>query len=64
MSLVPKIGLEAVLYAIATAVLLTNASRISAALRDLFRGGPRPPSHPIPAEDSHILNRRRRKTVA
>jgi Sec-independent protein translocase protein TatA len=29
-----------------------------------FRGGPRRPSHPIPANDSRILNRRNRKSSA
>jgi hypothetical protein len=33
------------------------------ALRDLFRGGPRPPSHPLPSDDSRLLNRRRMKSA-
>lgn len=28
---------------------------------DNFRGGGRPPSHPLPANDSRILNRKRAK---
>jgi len=32
-------------------------------LRDLFRGGPRPPSHPLPGDDSPLLNRRRTKST-
>jgi hypothetical protein len=33
------------------------------ALRDLFRGGPRPPSHPLPGDDSRLLTRRRSKSA-
>ena len=29
------------------------------AFADLFRGGPRPPSHPLPADDTAILLRKR-----
>jgi hypothetical protein len=45
-------------------VLFRYAAEVSAAIRDLLRGGPRPPSHPIPADDSRILNRRSRRTAA
>jgi hypothetical protein len=38
--------------------------KVGPALRDLFRGGPRPPSHPLPADDSKILNRRRGRAEA
>jgi hypothetical protein len=41
------------------AVVLFWGDKLGPAIRDLFRGGPRPPSHPIPADDSRILNRRR-----
>jgi hypothetical protein len=41
------------------AVVLFSGDKLGPAIRDLFRGGPRPPSHPIPADDSKILNRRR-----
>jgi len=40
------------------AVVLFWGDKLGPAIRDLFRGGPRPPSHPIPADDSRILNRR------
>jgi hypothetical protein len=40
------------------AVVLFRGDKLGPAIRDLFRGGPRPPSHPIPADDSRILNRR------
>jgi hypothetical protein len=43
------------------AVVLFWGDKLGPAIRDLFRGGPRPPSHPIPADDSTILNRRRSK---
>jgi len=29
-----------------------------------FRGGPRPPTHPLPADDSRLLNRHRSKPPA
>jgi hypothetical protein len=35
--------------------------KIGPAIRDMLRGGPRPPSHPLPADDSRILNRRRER---
>lgn len=47
-----------VLLALATATLLTYARQVSAALRDLLNGGPRPPTHPLPANDSPWLVRR------
>ena len=34
-------------------------SKLIPAIRDLFRGGLRPPSHPMPGDDSKILNRPR-----
>jgi hypothetical protein len=43
----------------ATVVLLFMTKRLSAVLRDLFQGGPRPPSHPLLGDDSRILTRRR-----
>lgn len=33
------------------------------AIRDLFHGGPRPPSHPLPADDALLLLRRRTKRL-
>lgn len=50
---------------LATTGLIVVARRLSEVLRDLFGGGPRPPSHPLVADDSRILNRRskRRATV-
>jgi hypothetical protein len=49
----------------ATTALILVARRLSEVLHDLFGGGPRPPSHPLVADDSRILNRRskRRATV-
>ena len=37
--------------------------KLGPAIRDLLGGGPRPPSHPIPANDSIILNRPRPKSL-
>jgi hypothetical protein len=39
------------------------ASRLIAALENIRRGGPGSPSHPIPANDSRILNRKNRKSA-
>jgi Sec-independent protein translocase protein TatA len=39
------------------------ASMVIAALENIRRGGPGSPSHPIPANDSRILNRRNRKSA-
>jgi len=57
-------GMVAVLLLIVAVLLAAIAAlsvweKIGPALRDLFRGGPRPPSHPLPSDDSKILNRRR-----
>jgi hypothetical protein len=48
------------------AVVLFWGDKLGPAITDLLRGGPRPPSHPIPADDSKILNRHRseRRPVA
>jgi len=54
-ALLPVLG---ALLSLATATLLTYARQVSAALRDLLNGGPRPPSFPLPANDSPILTRR------
>jgi hypothetical protein len=48
-----------VLMTFIAVLLVFNAKRIGPALRDIFRGGPRPPSHPLPGDDSRILTRRR-----
>jgi hypothetical protein len=44
-------------------ILLYVRDRLGPAIRDIFRGGPRPPSHPLPADDSAILTRPRRPAV-
>jgi hypothetical protein len=38
-------------------------NKFGPAIRDLLHGGPRPRSHPIPADDSRILNRPRSACV-
>jgi hypothetical protein len=53
------IGFPEILAIFMVAVVLFWGDKLGPAIRDLFRGGPRPPSHPIPADDSTILNRRR-----
>jgi hypothetical protein len=41
--------------------LRTIGAHLGPAIEELMRGGPRPPSHPIPGNDSWFLTRRRRK---
>jgi len=50
------IGLPELLMTLAVVLLLFRAGP---AILDLLRGGPRPPSHPIPGDDSRFLTRRR-----
>jgi Sec-independent protein translocase protein TatA len=60
-----QIGLpELVLLGTVAALLLWGSKIPVAALKlrealDNFRGGPGSPSHPIPANDSRLLNRKR-----
>jgi len=59
---------ELILFGTVAALLLwwskipLVASGLIAALENFRRGGPGSPSHPIPANDSKILNRRNRKS--
>ena len=39
--------------------MLGGAKWLGPAINELFRGGPRPPNHPIPGNDSRFLTRRR-----
>jgi hypothetical protein len=39
--------------------LLGGAKWLGPAINELFRGGPRPPTHPIPGNDSRFLTRKR-----
>jgi hypothetical protein len=54
-----SIGFPEIFAILILAVVLFWGDKLGPAIRDLFRGGPRPPSHPIPSNDSTILNRRR-----
>jgi hypothetical protein len=58
------IGFPELVVMLVFAVILFDMNKfrdkIGPAIRDLLRGGPRPPSHPIPADDSRIINRPRR----
>ena len=38
-----------------------NLVRLIIEFRDLFLGGPRPPSPPVPSHDAVILNRKNRQ---
>jgi hypothetical protein len=39
--------------------IMGGSKWLGPAIDELFRGGPRPPSHPIPGNDSRFLTRRR-----
>ena len=54
--------MDLALMAVLIAVCYVVSPKLPA-LRDMFRGGPRPPSHPLPSNDSHILNRKRLKSA-
>lgn len=41
---------------------ILNRKRVGLAIQELARGGPRSPSHPVPADDSRLLNRRRSRS--
>ena len=47
--------------ALAIAGLILSARRLSEVFRDLFGGGPRPPTHPLAADDTAFLTRRSRR---
>jgi hypothetical protein len=53
------IGLPELLAMLVVAILLFGGGSLGPALRDLFRGGPRPPSHPLLGNDSRFLTRTR-----
>ncbi len=55
------IGLPELIIVLVLAILLFGGGKLGPAIRDMFRGGPRPPSHPLPGNDSEILNRPRRQ---
>jgi hypothetical protein len=52
------------LLAVVVIAAVFVARKAGPVLRDLLRGGPRPPSHPLPADDSRILNRKHVKRAA
>jgi hypothetical protein len=59
-------ALPELLVAFVVAVLIFGGGggKLGPAIRDLFHGGPRPPSHPLPGDDSKILTRPRRRPSA
>jgi len=55
-------NLREIIVVLLTLFVLANAHAIAMSLIEAinaFKGGPRPPSHPLPSTDSRILNRRR-----
>ncbi len=54
------VGLTDLFAVLVVAVLFLWGGKLGPAIQDMFRGGPRPPSHPLPSNDSRILNRPRR----
>lgn len=54
-----NIGPAEIFGVVLVILLLLSADKLGPAIRDLFRGGPRPPSHPLLGDDSKFLNRRR-----
>jgi hypothetical protein len=54
-----NIGLPDIVAIVVVLLLLFRGNKLGPAIQDLFRGGPTPPSHPLPGDDSVILNRRR-----
>ena len=55
---------EELMFVLFLAILLfSSGNKLGPAIRDLFRGGPRPPIHPLPADDSRILNRPRQAGI-
>jgi hypothetical protein len=54
------------LFLLASMVLAFKSGRIrdlAEELQNIFRGGPPPPMHPSPADDSALLGRRRGKST-
>jgi len=51
------------LFILIIALAVLSWEKIGLAIQELARGGPRPPSHPIPGDDSKFLNRVRARRV-
>lgn len=67
--LVKSVGPLELLVVLGVAILLFGENWRELAARllegiDNFRGGPGSPSHPIPADDSKLVNRKRRVSVS
>jgi len=45
------------LFILIIALAVLSWEKIGLAIQELARGGPRPPSHPLPGNDSKFLNR-------
>jgi hypothetical protein len=52
--------LIALIVVVVTTIMFIRAvPALGPVLNDLFRGGPRPPTHPLLGDDSNFLTRRR-----
>jgi hypothetical protein len=47
-----------------SAAVIRYSGQIREAIQNLRGAGPRPPSHPLPSNDSFILNRRRTRRIS
>jgi hypothetical protein len=59
MTAVDIIGLIRIVVITGMTILLFRVA--SPALKDLFKGGPKPPSHPLPPNDTEILTKALRR---
>ena len=52
------------LFILIIALAVLSWEKIGLAIQELARGGPRPPSHPLPGDDSRFLHRGRSRRSA
>ena len=61
MHLPQGVGFPELLVVLTVMILFLNPLKVARRMQELvdaFRGGPPPPSHPIPGNDSALVNRR------
>lgn len=62
MTIEPKQLVTLAAALIGTGAMCLYAREIGEAIRNFRGGGPRPPSHPLPADDGFVLRRRRQRS--